>query len=133
MGRRKGRKRQGRRSRRDRESVGAEALRRSEARRRRRRSADDSFAESLASFPAEEDVRALAWQEQGPRDLLAMVREDSHPGPGAKPKLTCDGCHEFIPNTEEVGRGRCLHPGSGVLAPWPDSEACQFHEARRRR
>ena len=125
MGRRKGRKR---RSRRNRESLGAEALRRSEARRKRRRSDDDFFAGAVAASPPDQDLRALTWQS-GPRSLVAMAREDLNPG--AKPALTCENCHEFVPG--DTGRGRCLHPGSGVLAPWPDTEACQFHEARRRR
>ncbi len=125
MGRRKGRKRRGRR---DRESLGAEALRRSEARRKRRRSDDDFFAGTVAASPADDDLRALAWQP-GPRSLMAAVREDLNPG--AKATVTCENCHEFVPG--DTGRGRCLHPGSGVLAPWPDTEACQFHEVRRRR
>ena len=125
MGRRKGRKR---RSRRNRESLGAEALRRSEDRRRRRRSDDDSFASAFAAAPPDDNLRAAPWQS-GPRSLVAMVREDLDPG--AKPALTCEGCHEFVPG--ETGRGRCLHPGSGILGPWPDTEACQFHEPRRRR
>ncbi len=129
MGRNKGRKRRSRRER-DGESVGAEALRRSEARRRKRRSDNDVFASALGSAPTGDNLRALAWQEPGPRNLVAMVREDLHPG--ARPALTCENCHEFVPN-DEAGRGRCLHPGSGVLGPWPDTEACQFHEARRRR
>lgn len=126
MGRRKGRKRRGRGKR---ESLGAEALRRSEDRRRRRRSGDEAVASAFAATPRDDDLRALAWQEPGPRNLVAMVREDL--GPRIKPALTCEGCHEFVPG--ETGRGRCLHPGSGFVAPWPDTEACQFHEARRRR
>lgn len=126
MGRRKGRKR---RPRRERESMGAEALRRSEERRKRRRSDDDLFTNALAASPPRDDPRAVGWQEPGPRNLLAMVRDDLNGG--AKPALTCEGCHEFVPG--DTGRGRCLHPGSGFVAPWPDTEACQFHEARRRR
>ena len=127
------RKRRKRRREQDRESVGAEALRRSEERRRRKRSDDDFFASSFGSAPANsapanDDARALTWQKPGPRNLLAMVRDDLRPG--AKPALTCEGCHEFVP--ADTGRGRCLHPGSGVFAPWPDTEACQFHEPRRR-
>ncbi|MXY73286.1 MAG: hypothetical protein F4Y97_09685 [Dehalococcoidia bacterium] len=124
MGRRKGRKR---RSRRDRESLGAEALRRSEARRKRRRSDDDFFGNGATASPTDDDMRALTWQP-GPRSLMAAVREDLNPGATA---LTCENCHEFVPG--DTGRGRCLHPGSGVLGPWPDTEACQFHEVRRRR
>ena len=129
MGRRKGRRGRKRRAERDQESLGAEALRRSEARRRRRRSDDDGFADSFATSRAVDDLRATTWQPPGPRSLVAMVRDDLNPG--AKPALTCENCHEFVPG--DTGRGRCLHPGSGFVAPWPDTEACQFHEARRRR
>ena len=125
MGRRKGRKR---RDRRERESLGAEALRRSE-RRRKRRPHDDRFADPIAPPPQDDDPPAtLAWRERGPRSLVAMMHGEAEPG--AKPAPTCGACHEFVPG--DTGRGRCLHPGSGVLAPWPDTDACQFHEPRRR-
>ncbi len=126
MGRRKDRKR---RSRRDRESLGAKALRRSETRRKRRRSDNALFPDHFATPPPGDAPQARTWQARGPRSLVAMMREELEPG--AKPALTCEGCHEFVPG--ETGRGRCLHPGSGVLAPWPDTDACQFHEPRRRR
>jgi len=44
---------------------------------------------------------------------------------------TCGGCHEFVEDAEG-GRGTCLHPGSGVLSPWTDTEACSFYASRRR-
>lgn len=44
---------------------------------------------------------------------------------------TCGGCREFVEELEN-GRGTCLHPGSGVLAPWSDTEACPFYAGRRR-
>ena len=137
MGRRKGRKGRKRQPRRERESLGAKALRQSEARRRRRRTDDDGLAGAFAAAPPDEDRWAGGWQDAGPRSLVALARQDMnadlHPGRerGAPAALTCEDCHEFVPG--ETGRGRCLHPGSGVLAPWPDTEACQFHEARRRR
>ena len=43
----------------------------------------------------------------------------------------CGTCREFIEDAEG-GRGTCLHPGSGVLAPWTDTEACQFFVMQRR-
>ena len=129
MGRRKGRRGRKRQAERDQESLGAEALRRSEARRRRRRSDDDFFADSSATSPAVDNLRVVGWQPPGPRSLVAMVRDDLNPG--ARPTLTCENCHDFVPG--DTGRGRCLHPGSGFVAPWPDTEACQFHEVRRRR
>ncbi len=44
---------------------------------------------------------------------------------------TCSSCHEFVEDGEG-GRGTCLHPGSGILAPWTDTEACTFYANRRR-
>ena len=44
---------------------------------------------------------------------------------------TCGGCREFVEESEN-GRGTCLHPGSGVLSPWSDTEACPFYVGRRR-
>ncbi len=131
MSRRKGRKRRRQREP-DENGVAMEALRRSEARRRRRRRATepDAFRAQLDPNYRSDDLRAVTWQPPGPRDLLAIMREDD--APRTRPKLTCEGCHEFVPN-EDFGRGTCLHPGSGIVAPWTDTEACQFHEPRRRR
>jgi hypothetical protein len=42
----------------------------------------------------------------------------------------CGNCREFIEDAEG-GRGTCLHPGSGILAPWTDTAACDFHARRR--
>jgi len=42
----------------------------------------------------------------------------------------CGNCREFVED-QEGGRGTCLHPGSGILSPWTDTEACQFHTRRR--
>ena len=42
----------------------------------------------------------------------------------------CGDCREFVED-QEGGRGTCLHPGSGVLAPWSDTEACAFFDGRR--
>lgn len=38
----------------------------------------------------------------------------------------CGNCREFLED-QEGGRGTCLHPGSGILSPWTDTEACEFH------
>ncbi|MCC7366658.1 MAG: hypothetical protein IT303_20035 [Dehalococcoidia bacterium] len=56
----------------------------------------------------------------GPRSLSPLPRAAA----------TCGNCHEFVEDAEG-GRGTCLHPGSGVLAPWTDTEACPFFEGRR--
>ena len=42
----------------------------------------------------------------------------------------CGACREFIED-QEGGRGTCLHPGSGVLSPWTDTESCSFFLAQR--
>ncbi|MGH2633663.1 MAG: hypothetical protein ACRDG3_09665 [Tepidiformaceae bacterium] len=51
----------------------------------------------------------------------------SRPQPPVK---SCGGCREFVED-QEGGRGTCLHPGSGVLSPWTDTQACQFFAAQR--
>jgi hypothetical protein len=45
---------------------------------------------------------------------------------------TCGGCREFVEDGE-LGRGTCLHPGSGVLHPWRDTERCDFWSGAGRR
>jgi hypothetical protein len=42
----------------------------------------------------------------------------------------CATCREFVED-QEGGRGTCLHPGSGVLCPWTDTVACEFHVPQR--
>lgn len=63
------------------------------------------------------------------RDLLVLMGDASAP---ERPPATrhCGGCHEFIED-QEGGRGTCLHPGSGVLSPWTDTESCAFFQAQR--
>lgn len=52
--------------------------------------------------------------------------------PGSAPTFVkaCGNCREFVED-QEGGRGTCLHPGSGILSPWTDTEACQFHTRMR--
>lgn len=79
--------------------------------------------------------RAERWDDQGYREPLiptpltdfgptSMV---PHPPPSLK---LCGGCREFVED-QEGGRGTCLHPGSGVLSPWTDTEACAFFDPIR--
>ncbi len=44
----------------------------------------------------------------------------------------CGSCREFVEDGEG-GRGTCLHPGSGILSPWTDTQACDFFAGRGRR
>jgi hypothetical protein len=44
---------------------------------------------------------------------------------------TCGRCSEFVEDGD-FGRGTCLHPASGVLAPWHDTPACPFFSGNRR-
>jgi hypothetical protein len=44
----------------------------------------------------------------------------------------CGACKEFIED-HEGGRGTCLHPGSGILSPWTDTQACDFYLRSGRR
>ena len=118
MGRRRGRKQSRKREFRERRE------RFDRRRDRERRPAADEPAVFADQYAAVFD------EPRGPRSLLALLDEDD--GGRAAPKLTCEGCHEFVPN-DESGRGTCLHPGSGVLSPWTDTPACDFYEGRRRR
>jgi hypothetical protein len=61
---------------------------------------------------------------------FAMLLELQRPGGQAVVATACGSCQEFVED-QEGGRGTCLHPGSGVLAPWTDSAGCQFHTRRR--
>lgn len=67
----------------------------------------------------EPDEMPPVWQWQ---DAFADLRR-----PAVK---TCGSCKEFVEELEN-GRGTCLHPGSGVLSPWTDTEACPFYDAMR--
>lgn len=57
--------------------------------------------------------------------LLEMSQLREPFGSRAEPARTCGGCREFVED-HEGGRGTCLHPGSGILNPWTDTEACDF-------
>lgn len=61
--------------------------------------------------------------------MLEIAREMTG-GPRTAVANVCGGCREFIED-QEGGRGTCLHPGSGVLAPWTDTPACQFFVMQR--
>jgi hypothetical protein len=50
--------------------------------------------------------------------------------PSVVTQKQCGNCREFIEDAEG-GRGECLHPGSGILSPWTDTPACQFHDRAR--
>lgn len=44
----------------------------------------------------------------------------------------CGNCLEWVaPADPLAGRGRCIHPASGVVAPPPDMAACPHFTARR--
>lgn len=58
---------------------------------------------------------------------IAFDRRESE---SARHAPTCATCFEFVPS--DGGRGRCLHPASGIHAPWTDTPACPFFTTRRR-
>jgi hypothetical protein len=70
------------------------------------------------------DVDALV---QADYELLMSLQARK---PLAQEELSCSSCREFIED-QVGGRGECLHPGSGILLPWPDTPACPFHTALR--
>lgn len=88
-------------------------------RRRSRLPGWDLPAYAEPDFPATQDIdpwaRAIAFGEP---------RQDA-----ARHAPTCSTCFEFIPS--EGGRGTCLHPASGIHAPWTDTPACPFFTTRR--
>jgi hypothetical protein len=70
-----------------------------------------------------------AWEERwvDPREFLLRMGHGLVEAGGAR---TCGGCREFVED-ETTGRGECLHPGSGILAPWNDTPGCDFFTRRR--
>ncbi len=62
------------------------------------------------------------------RELAAL---DEPPAPA--PPKQCGACLEWLPPRAAAlgGRGTCLHPASGVLAPESDTPACAWFNARR--
>ena len=98
---------------------------RKRARKQSARQWDDErlFATQVAEpdwAPADRDDVLPVWQWQ---DAFSDSRRTD--------VKTCGGCREFVEELEN-GRGTCLHPGSGVLSPWSDTEACPFYVGRRR-
>ncbi|MGD9934907.1 MAG: hypothetical protein AB7T37_14495 [Dehalococcoidia bacterium] len=62
--------------------------------------------------------------------IMALIADRGTPAAAAV--KTCGTCREFVQDAE-FGRGRCLHPGSGVFSPWDDTEACAFYAGSKRR
>jgi hypothetical protein len=77
---------------------------------------DPGWADSVATMLREEDL-ALLLEFEAEREGLTATG-------------TCGRCREFVQD-DVGGRGECLHPGSGILKPWPDTEACPFFSGRR--
>lgn len=50
--------------------------------------------------------------------------------PTAPVAPVCGYCREWL-EREPGLRGTCLHPGSGIMHPWPDTPGCPFFRARR--
>jgi hypothetical protein len=92
-------------------------------RKRDRRNGGVPYSEFEPKPEPDIDWRALAVE----RPSLVQMASDV-----PRPKTTCGGCREFIEDPEG-GRGTCLHPGSGILSPWTDTQACDFFAAQRGR
>jgi hypothetical protein len=73
------------------------------------------------------DPYELGLHELSVDDFPSFWGRDERP----RPTKACGNCREFVEDAEG-GRGRCLHPGSGIVAPWTDTPAGDFHAARRR-
>ena len=98
---------------------------RKRARKRERRAAQRS---GLGGWDAPVGLDERAFDLMGDDEILAMLpmlaREEPLPTGRA-----CGGCREFLED-REGGRGTCLHPASGVLSPWTDTEACSYWARR---
>lgn len=66
------------------------------------------------------------------RDRRELVELDTPPPAPALPHK-CGNCREWLqpPASSMDARGRCLHPGSGIVAPDRDTPACDFYDPRR--
>ncbi|MCX7616409.1 hypothetical protein [Tepidiforma sp.] len=81
-----------------------------------------------APLPAFDPGDAWADDPWDDGDLLAAFSG----GRGTAATRTCGDCREFVEDGE-LGRGTCLHPGSGVLHPWTDTAGCDFWSRGGRR
>jgi hypothetical protein len=78
--------------------------------RRATRDYQGAFAEPFDADPVEELLAGIARERMWP----------------AQETATCGQCREFV-HDGDAGRGTCLHPASGVLAPWTDTPACPYY------
>ena len=81
----------------------------------------------------EQDARPSSgkWKERPAPEANLLIAMGPASAPERLPETRrCGGCREFIED-QEGGRGTCLHPGSGVLSPWTDTESCAFFQAQR--
>jgi hypothetical protein len=65
-----------------------------------------------------------------PDDILAAFPMLDETWRAQVAQKACGNCREFVED-QEGGRGTCLHPGSGIVAPWTDTKACDFYHRRR--
>ncbi len=98
---------------------------RKRARKRERRAAQRSGYSWDTSVRLDE----RAFDLMGDDEILAMLPMLAREDPVAPVTRACGGCREFLED-REGGRGTCLHPASGVLAPWTDTQACTYWARR---
>ncbi|MCA9826060.1 MAG: hypothetical protein KC482_04120 [Dehalococcoidia bacterium] len=89
-------------------------------RKNRKRQRNQSRRERLRDDFAHEPVVPTAFLDDVNDTFLNLARAER---PAAR---ACGSCHEFIED-QEVGRGTCLHPASGIFAPWYDTPACPYY------
>jgi hypothetical protein len=85
---------------------------------------------------ADEPAVVMAWPgdsdwDDDPPSWGGLGRRGSLLGQFRSAGATCGTCTEFVEDGD-TGRGRCLHPGSGVFAPYTDTGGCGFHTGARR-
>jgi len=95
--------------------------------RKRDRRGDNNARPFVVDRGGEPEIDWSALVPQRRESLADMAREFQ--GRPAAPRM-CGSCKEFVED-QDGGRGTCLHPGSGILAPWTDTGACQFFVAQR--
>jgi hypothetical protein len=98
---------------------------RKRARKRERRAAQRS---GPGGWDAPVRLDERAFDLMGDDEILAMLPMLAREEPVITGRA-CGGCREFLED-REGGRGTCLHPASGVLSPWTDSEACTYWSRR---
>ena len=101
--------------------------------RRQQRKRERKAARSYEPQPSSHRRGAFPPLEQLSDDAIgALLETENRRGSANGVVAACGNCREYVEDPNG-GRGECLHPGSGILSPWPDTPPCAFHALIRRR